>query len=120
MTPRSSFLTNELVSEAVSWRRHLHQQPELAFEEYKTADSRADNNDVVCTFPVSVVDPWCTAGFHIVSRLSPRHAVLRDRLSSFDSLEQILVRRFELIREAHNLKAVVDAGKPDLSAVIAK
>lgn len=31
-------LSSDLIAEAISWRRHLHQHPELAFNEWQTAD----------------------------------------------------------------------------------
>jgi hippurate hydrolase len=31
-------LSSEVISEAASWRRHLHRHPELAYREHKTAD----------------------------------------------------------------------------------
>lgn len=42
MNERIKSLANQLQSELISVRRHLHQHPELSFQEYKTADFIAE------------------------------------------------------------------------------
>ena len=35
--PRSNLVSDDLEARAISWRRHLHANPELSFEEYETS-----------------------------------------------------------------------------------
>ena len=48
-------LTEELLSELIQIRRHLHQNPELSFEEYNTSvyiRELLDEWDIEYTFPI--------------------------------------------------------------------